>query len=174
MSGGVDSSVAAALLVEQGHEVIGVTLNVEPREAEGANLGRVDACCSLAAVEDARRVADRLGVGHYARSDRDAATGRWRLRRGLDERKDQSYVLYPLSQPLLARSTFPLGEMTKDEVRATARRLGLITADKPESQEICFVASGSYADFIARSAPDAVRPGPIVDTGGRLRGQHRG
>ena len=232
ISGGVDSSVAAALLVEQGHEVIGVTLNVEPREAEGANPGRVDACCSLAAVEDARRVADRLGVphyalnfkqlfrerviddfvaeyrrgrtpnpcvrcnehvkfeavlhrlhaldadlvatGHYARGDRDPRTGRWRLRRGLDARKDQSYVLYPLSQPLLARSTFPLGEMTKDEVRATARRLGLITADKPESQEICFVASGSYADFIARSAPDAVRPGPIVDRDGRRLGQHRG
>jgi tRNA-specific 2-thiouridylase len=232
MSGGVDSSVAAALLVEQGHEVIGVTLNVEPREVEDANLERADACCSLSAVEDARRVADRLGIphyalnfkdlfrerviddfvaeyrrgrtpnpcircnehvkfeavlhrlhaldadlvatGHYARSDRDPQTGRWRLRRGLDAGKDQSYVLYPLSQALLARSLFPLGGMTKDEVRATARRLGLVTADKPESQEICFVASGGYADFIARMSPDAIRPGPIVDTSGRLRGQHRG
>src|SRR5437867_1851717 len=232
MSGGVDSSVAAALLVEQGHEVIGVTLNVEPREVEDANLERADACCSLSAVEDARRVADRLGVphyalnfkdlfrerviddfvaeyrrgrtpnpcircnehvkfeavlhrlhaldadlvatGHYARSDRDPRTGRWRLRRGLDAGKDQSYVLYPLSQALLARSLFPLGGMTKDEVRATARRRGLVTADKPESQEICFVASGGYADFIARMSPDAIRPGPIVDTSGRLRGQHRG
>jgi tRNA-specific 2-thiouridylase len=232
MSGGVDSSVAAALLVEQGHEVIGVTLNVEPREVEEANAERVDACCSLASVEDARRVADRLGVphyplnfrelfrerviddfvaeyrrgrtpnpcvrcnehvkfeavlhrlhaleadyvatGHYARRDRDDRTGRWRLWRGADRRKDQSYVLYPLGQPLLGRSLFPLGGMTKDEVRATARRLGLVTADKPESQEICFVASGSYADFIARRAPEAVRPGPILDTGGRRLGEHRG
>jgi len=232
MSGGVDSSVAAALLVEQGHEVVGVTLNVEPREVEAANVERADACCSLASVEDARRVADRLGVphyalnfrdlfrerviddfvaeyrrgrtpnpcircnehvkfeavlhrlhaldadlvatGHYARGDRDPRTGRWRLWRGVDARKDQSYVLYPLSQALLARSIFPLGGMTKDEVRATARRLGLITADKPESQEICFVASGSYADFIAGRSPESARPGPIVDTAGRTLGEHRG
>jgi tRNA-specific 2-thiouridylase len=232
MSGGVDSSVAAALLVEQGHEVVGVTLNVEPREVEAANVERADACCSLAAVEDARRVADRLGIphyalnfrdlfrerviddfvseyrrgrtpnpcircnehvkfeavlhrlhaldadlvatGHYARRDRDPATGRSRLWRGVDARKDQSYVLYPLSQALLARSVFPLGGMTKDEVRATARRLGLITADKPESQEICFVASGGYADFIAGMSPESIRPGPIVDRVGRALGEPPG
>jgi tRNA-specific 2-thiouridylase len=232
MSGGVDSSVMAAMLVEQGHDVVGVTLNVEPRTAALEEVERADACCSLSAVEDARRVADRIGIphytlnfkdvfrervienfvdeyrrgrtpnpcvrcnehikfeavlhrlhaldaesvatGHFVRRDRDAATGRWRLSRGVDARKDQSYVLYPLSQELLGRSIFPLGGMTKDEVRARARELGLVTADKPESQEICFVADNNYGGFIARYAPDAVRPGPILDREGRQLGEHRG
>jgi tRNA-specific 2-thiouridylase len=99
---------------------------------------------------------------------------RWRLRRGVDVRKDQSYVLYPLTQELLGRSLFPLGGMTKDQVRASARELGLVTADKPESQEICFVADNNYGGFIARYAPDAVRPGPILDCDGRVLGEHRG
>jgi tRNA-specific 2-thiouridylase len=232
MSGGVDSSVMAAMLVEQGHEVVGVTLNVEPRLAALEQVERVDACCSLGAVEDARRVADRIGIPHYTLNFRDvfrdrvienfveeyrrgrtpnpcvrcnehikfegvlnrlhgldadavatghfvrrewhAAADHWALRKGVDARKDQSYVLYPLTQELLSRSIFPLGEMTKEQVRARARELGLITAEKPESQEICFVADNDYGGFIARYAADAVRPGPIVDRAGRELGEHRG
>ena len=232
MSGGVDSSVMAAMLVEQGHEVIGVTLNVESRQTEIENDGREDACCSLSAVEDARRVADRIGIPHYALNFRDVfrehvienfveeyrrgrtpnpcvrcnehikfegilerlhgmdadavATGhfagrawdpveqRWQLLRGHDDRKDQSYVLYPLTQALLARSLFPLGHMTKAEVRARARELQLVTADKPESQEICFVTDNNYAGFIERYAPQAVQLGEIVDSLGQVLGEHRG
>lgn len=229
MSGGVDSSVMAAMLLEQGHQVIGVTLNVEPRQAS-LDVERVDACCSLGAVEDARRVADRIGIPHYTLNFKDVfrqrvienfveeyrrgrtpnpcvrcnehikfegvlnrlhgleadavATGhfvqreqvgeRWGLRKGLDAGKDQSYVLYPLTQQLLGRSLFPLGAMTKGEVRARARELGLVTADKPESQEICFVTDNDYAAFIATHAPEAARPGAIVDREGRHLGEHRG
>jgi tRNA-specific 2-thiouridylase len=232
MSGGVDSSVMAAALVEEGYEVVGVTLNVEPRSLEPGEVERVDTCCSLSAVEDARRVADRIGIphytlnfkdifrervindfvaeyrrgrtpnpcvrcneyikfeavlhrlhaldadavatGHFVRRDRDPETGRYRLRRGVDGRKDQSYVLYPLRQDLLARSLFPLGDLTKEQVRERARSLGLITAEKPESQEICFVADNNYGAFIARQAPGAARPGPIVDLAGQRVGEHRG
>ncbi len=232
MSGGVDSSVMAAMLVEQGHDVIGVTLNVESRQTEIENDGREDACCSLSAVEDARRVADRIGIPHYALNFRDVfrehvienfveeyrrgrtpnpcvrcneyikfegilerlhgmdadavATGhfarrswdpieqRWQLLRGHDDRKDQSYVLYPLTQALLARSLFPLGHMTKAEVRTRARELHLVTADKPESQEICFVTDNNYAGFIERYAPEAARPGEIVDSLGQVLGEHLG
>src|SRR4051812_37727553 len=213
MSGGVDSSVAAALLCEAGYDVVGVTLNVWPeRDAMQALVEREDACCSLGAVEDARRVADQLGIpyyvlnfkdvfrrqvmanfaaeyargrtpnpcvrcnqfvkfdallaravavdadyvatGHYARVEQDVGTGRWRLLRAVDRQKDQSYVLYVMSQERLARTLFPLGELTKAEVRAQATRLGLVTADKPESQEICFVPSGNYRDYLAQTAPE--------------------
>lgn len=232
MSGGVDSSVAAAMLVEQGHDVVGVTLNVEPRQLMLNTVERVDACCSLSSVEDARRVADRIGIphyslnfkdvfrekviddfvaeyqrgrtpnpcvrcnefikfeavlhrlhaldadavatGHFVRRGQDGSSGRWQLLRGVDRWKDQSYVLYPLRQELLARSLFPLGEMTKEEVRARARALQLITADKPESQEICFVPDNKYGNFISEYAGDAVRPGLIVDQNNRVLGEHRG
>ncbi len=233
MSGGVDSSVAAALLCEAGHEVVGVTLNVWPeRDAMQALVEREDACCSLGAVEDARRVAAQLGIpyyvlnfrdvfrrqvmdnfaaeyargrtpnpcvrcnqfvkfdallaravaldadyvatGHYARIDHDPVTGRWRLLRAVDRDKDQSYVLYALSQERLARTLFPLGALTKPDVRAYAARLGLVTAGKPESQEICFVPSGNYRDYLAGAAPETRRPGPIVDVDGRVVGQHGG
>ncbi|HLH21169.1 MAG TPA: tRNA 2-thiouridine(34) synthase MnmA [Chloroflexota bacterium] len=233
MSGGVDSSVAAALLCEAGYDVIGVTLNVWPeRDAMQALAEREDACCSLSAVEDARRVADQLGIpyyvlnfkdvferqvmanfaaeyargrtpnpcvrcnqfvkfdallaravavdadyvatGHYARIDHDAASGRWRLLRALDRTKDQSYVLYVMSQERLARTLFPLGELTKPAVRAQAARLGLATADKAESQEICFVPTGNYRDYLAAAAPATRRRGPIVDLDGRVLGTHQG
>ena len=233
MSGGVDSSVAAALLCEAGYDVIGVTLNVWPeREAMQALIEREDACCSLGAVEDARRVADQLGIpyyvlnfkdvfrryvmenfaaeyargrtpnpcvrcnqfvkfdallaravavgadyvatGHYARIDQDPTTGRWRLLRAVDRQKDQSYVLYVMSQERLARTMFPLGGLTKAEVRADAARLGLATASKAESQEICFVPTGNYRDYLAQAAPETRRSGPIVDLDGRVVGQHEG
>src|SRR5256885_12140495 len=233
MSGGVDSSVAAALLCEAGYEVIGVTLNVWPeRDAMQALVEREDACCALGAVEDARRVADHLDIpyyvlnfrdvfrqqvmanfaaeyargrtpnpcvrcnqfvkfdallaravalgadyvatGHYARVDHDAASGRWRLRRAVDRQKDQSYVLYVMSQERLARTLFPLGGLTKPEVRALAARLGLVTAAKPESQEICFVPTNNYRDYLAEAAPETRRSGPMVDVDGRVVGKHEG
>jgi tRNA-specific 2-thiouridylase len=233
MSGGVDSSVAAALLCEAGYDVVGVTLNVWPeRDAMQALVEREDACCALGAVEDARRVAAHLGIpyyvvnfrdvfrrqvmanfaaeyargrtpnpcvrcnqfvkfdallaravalgadyvatGHYARIDQDAASGRWRLLRAADRQKDQSYVLYVMSQERLARTLFPLGAMTKSEVRALAERLGLVTAGKPESQEICFVPTNNYRDYLAEAAPETRRAGPIVDLHGRVVGQHEG
>ncbi len=232
MSGGVDSSVAAALLVEQGYEVVGVTLRVWPwREPEdpGARFG---SCCSPETVEDARQVARRLGIpyyllnherefdrtvianfageylagrtpspcvvcnrevkfgsllrralaweatavatGHYARTTRDPVTNRFLLWKAEDSRKDQSDFLWPLTQAQLAAARFPVGDLTKDEVRIKARALGLVTADKPESQEICFIPDNDYRSFLRQRAPEAFRPGPIVDGHGRVLGSHRG
>jgi tRNA-specific 2-thiouridylase len=224
MSGGVDSSVAASLVVERGDEAIGVTMNL---------AGSSSRCCSLEDADDARRVADRLGMrfyvanyrerfqrevigefareylagrtpipcvacnqrfkfeylldrakvfgaqsvasGHYARVDRDPATQRLRLRRAVDGRKDQTYFLFGLSQAQLAAVDFPLGAMTKAEVRERARALGLATADKPESQEICFVPDGDYAGAVERARPDALPgEGEIVDAGGNVLGRHGG
>jgi tRNA-specific 2-thiouridylase len=230
MSGGVDSSVAAALLVEAGHEVVGVTMGVWPASAERSS--RSGACCGSTAVDDARRVAATLGIpyyalnmaeefdravigpfareyaqgrtpvpcvacntelkfgsllaraqawdagavatGHYARIDRDPADGRWRLLRARDHRKDQSDFLWPLTQAQLACARFPIGDRVKDEVREHARRLGLATADKPESQEICFVPDDDYRGFLRRRDPATFRPGPIVDLDGRVLGRHAG
>ncbi len=224
MSGGVDSSVAAALLVEQGYEVIGVTMRLS---AGGSR------CCSLDDVEDARRVAERLGIrfyvadyadafrrevmepfadaylggrtpipcvacngrfkfhrlleraralgaeavatGHYARIERDAESGGWALHCGADPAKDQSYFLFDLGPDQLARARFPVGALTKSEVRDRARALGLGTADKPESQEICFVPDGDYARVVEALRPGAAPGvGKIVDGDGRVLGQHRG
>jgi tRNA-specific 2-thiouridylase len=224
MSGGVDSSVAAALLVEQGFEVVGVTLHL---------AGSASRCCSLDDADDARRVAEALGIrfyvanetehfreevmlpfadaylagrtpipcvacnrrfkferllgraralgaeavatGHYARVERDARTGEHRLLRARDAHKDQSYFLYDLGQEQLAAARFPLGALTKDEVRARARALGLATADKPESQEICFVPDGDYARVVEQLRPQSL-PGQceIVDAAGRVLGRHGG
>lgn len=230
MSGGVDSSVAAALLVEQGYDVIGVTMRVWPHAP--ANAVSVGACCGTDDVDDARRVAHRLGIpyyvlniaheferavidrfvneyalgrtpvpcvacnaelkfgtllararawdadavatGHYSRVGRDAATGRWTLHRARDLRKDQSDFLWPLTQAQLAAARFPVGDLTKDDVRAYARRLGLATADKAESQEICFVPDGDYRGFLRRRDATVFRPGEIVDREGRVRGHHGG
>jgi len=224
MSGGVDSSVAAALLVEQGYEVVGVTMHL---------AGEASRCCSLEDAEDARRVAESLGIrfyvanytsefrrevmeafadeylagrtpipcvacnqrfkfrhlldraralgacavatGHYARVDWDPAGGRHRLRAALDPAKDQSYFLFDLNQDQLAWSLFPLGAMRKDEVRGHARRLGLATAEKPESQEICFVPDGDYASVVEKLRPEAsAGAGKVVDASGRVLGWHRG
>jgi tRNA-specific 2-thiouridylase len=113
-----------------------------------------------------------LATGHYARVQR--IDGRYRLLRGLDPQKDQSYFLHALSQEQLAHVLFPLGELTKQEVRAIARRRGLPVAEQPESQDLCFVAGGDYRRFLERYAPQLFRPGPIRDTSGRVLGQHRG
>jgi tRNA-specific 2-thiouridylase len=232
MSGGVDSSVAAALLVEQGFDVVGITLRVWPSRAGDARGSRFGTCCGSEAVDDARAVARRLGIphyvldteqefdravigrfvaayregttpvpcvacntdlkfgsllararawdaaavatGHYARVTRDAATGRYRLWKGADPAKDQSDFLWPLTQSQLAAARFPVGELRKDEVRAHARRLGLPTADKPESQEICFVPDGDYRAFLRQRDPEAFREGPIEDRQGRRLGTHPG
>jgi tRNA-specific 2-thiouridylase len=229
MSGGVDSSVAAALLVEAGHEVVGVTMRVWPASEPSSRMG---ACCGSTAVDDARRVSGALGIpyyalnmaeefdravigpfarayaqgrtpvpcvacntelkfgsllarahawdagavatGHYARIDRDPVGGRWRLLRARDARKDQSDFLWPLTQAQLARARFPIGGLLKTEVREHARRLGLATADKPESQEICFVPDDDYRGFLRRRDAATFRPGAIVDRDGRVLGRHAG
>jgi tRNA-specific 2-thiouridylase len=227
MSGGVDSSVAAALLVEQGHDVIGVSMQLYDQSG-GGSFG---SCCTLDDLNDARRVAAALGIphyilnferqfqdsvvsnfvreyaggrtplpcahcnsnlkfatlldralafdaesvatGHYARVTR-AESGRWALRRGVDPDKDQSYFLAALTQDQLARASFPVGDLAKADVRAHARRLGLKVADKPDSQEICFVPDGDYAAFVSRQEPTVARAGSIVDGTGRTLGTHAG
>jgi tRNA-specific 2-thiouridylase len=232
LSGGVDSSVAAAVLVEQGFDVVGITLRVWPWQPSEDAVQRFGSCCSPATVDDARQVARRLGIsyyllnseaefertvisdfareyeagrtpvpctvcnravkfgslldrarawdaaavatGHYARITRDAATGRHLLWRGVDAQKDQSDFLWPLSQSQLGAARFPVGGLTKPEVRERARALGLVTADKPESQEICFVPDNDYRGFLRRRIPQAFRAGPIVDGSGRVLGQHEG
>src|SRR2546426_2932657 len=231
MSGGVDSSVAAGLLAAEGHEVVGLTMNLWPDwlpEPDDA----FKACCGVSAIEDARAVAHRLGIrhyvlnmrdeferavisyfageyahgrtpnpciacnqaikfslllhkvtalgldgvvtGHYARVEEDPRSGRYHLLRARDAHKDQSYVLYGLTQAQLARIRLPIGEYTKVQVRDLARQFGLPVADKPDSQEICFVPRSSYADVVARFHPEALQPGPILDTAGRVLGQHHG
>jgi tRNA-specific 2-thiouridylase len=232
MSGGVDSSVAAALLAEAGHDVVGVTMRVWPWQEATEASSRFGSCCGTDAVEDARRVAATLGIpyyllnmadefdrkvigpfaeayregrtpvpclacntdlkfgsllgraaawdavavatGHYARIDRDPESGRWRLLRARDGRKDQTDFLWPLTQAQLAAARFPVGELTKDDVREHARRLGLVTADKPESQEICFVPDGNYRGYLRRREPATFRAGAIVDVDGHTLGRHDG
>ena len=231
MSGGVDSSVAAALLVEHGHRVIGVTMKTFCySEKEGPS----QTCCGLDGIMDARRVADRLGIphyvfdvekdftrdviddfvaeyaagrtpnpcvrcngntkfrdllkrgaalgcdaistGHYARMGTDAE-GNPALLRGLDRNKDQAYFLWGLPKEILPRLLFPLGELTKPEVRARARELGLSTAEKPESQEICFVPTGNYVDVLEERLPGdhpALAGGRVVTPSGEVVGEHDG
>ena len=231
MSGGVDSSVAAAILREQGYEVIGIAMRLAPDSpVSSGNTRRRGTCCSHEDFEDARRVAERLdfpfyvvdlreefgsrvignfvaeylhgrtpnpcvmcnreikfdrlwqraralgvetvATGHYARIESD---GQFRLLRAADKFKDQSYFLFTLTQRELARTLFPLGAITKAEVRQRARELGLTNADKPESQEICFVPDNDYARLIEQAAtPDELRPGYVVNGEGRRLGAHQG
>jgi len=226
MSGGVDSSVAAALLAEQGYQVIGLMMQLWSEPGDGAD----NRCCTLDAVDSARWIADRLGIpfylfnvkapfrahvvdyfvreytaghtpnpclmcnrhlrfdvllrralaldarylatGHYARLR--WTDGRHRLLKGVDRRKDQSYVLYMLNQEILYHVVFPLGDYTKTQVREMARQRGLPVADRDESQDLCFLADGDYRRFLKEKAPAAVQPGPIMDREGRVLGQHKG
>ncbi len=231
MSGGVDSSVAAALLVEQGHRVVGVTMKTFCYD-EGKPQGRT--CCGLDGILDARRVAGTLDIPHYVFDMEESftssviddfvseyvagrtpnpcvrcnsntkiphllergrllgceviATGHYartaagdegatRVLRGVDDSKDQTYFLWGVPADVAAHLHFPVGELTKTEVRARARALGLVTADKPESQEICFVPGGDYAEFLAaRLGADhpSLVSGPMVDAEGNELGRHDG
>jgi len=232
MSGGVDSSVAAALLRESGYDVIGLAMRLVASDVHSNGAASHKRCCSYEDFEDARRVAELMdfpfyvidmraefdanvvtpfvrsylagrtpnpcvacnqfikfdellsraraleanyvATGHYARIVRDHA-GRYHLMCARDAQKDQSYFLFMLKQEQLCRILFPLGEWTKDEVRRKARALGLVNADKPESQQICFVVGTTYDEFVARrAAPHEIKPGRIVDSSGTVLGTHSG
>ena len=230
MSGGVDSSVAAVLLQEQGYELSGVNLRMFHNEDLGES--REKTCCSLADAEDAALVARRLGfpfyvfdfaqvfrdtvirdfveeyqaghtpnpcavcnrevkfgallrrvqalgqdflaTGPYAQVERDPDSGRYLLKRAADRSKDQTYFLYMLTQDQLAHSLFPLGGLHKAEVRQIAETRGLVNARKHDSQDICFVPDGKYADFIERTTGHPSPTGPFLDREGRVLGQHKG
>jgi tRNA-specific 2-thiouridylase len=242
MSGGVDSSLAAALLYEAGHDVTGVTMDLWDGDDERL---KESLCCSQEMTESARRVCAQLGIpyyvfnyrrefrkfvidyfvreythgytpnpclecnrevkfralmsraaalafeyvatGHYARirsqvtghksqaaGDPQPAPAIYELLRATDRDKDQSYMLHMLQQPELARLHFPIGEYTKAEVRALAAQRGLDSADRPESQDICFVPGGDYRNLLIEERPDSLRPGPVVDLQGREIGRHQG
>lgn len=229
MSGGVDSAVAAAQLVDAGHEVIGLSMQLYDQQAGDRQFG---GCCSLDDLHEARRTAGTLGIphymmnferqfdaavvstfvreyalgrtpipcvqcngelkfahlldraaafgadavatGHYARLDRHTDPARTLLQRGLDPEKDQSYFLFTLTQAQLARAVFPVGHLHKAEVRAYARARGLAVADKPDSQELCFVADGNTARFVEERQPSVARAGVIRDQRGRQVGLHSG
>jgi tRNA-specific 2-thiouridylase len=230
MSGGVDSSVAAYLLREQGYDVIGVTLSQVPHDEEAdENAG---GCCSLSSVLDAKIVAHTLGIphyvinfrdifdkkvityfveeylqgrtpnpclmcnkyirfdkfldkaislgadylatGHYAIVEKDCDTNRYLMKKSADNRKDQTYFLHTLNQHQLSHVLFPLGGLTKDKVRKIAEEIGLLTHNKPDSEEICFIPDNDHGRFIEKRVPNEVKPGNFVDTEGNILGQHKG
>jgi len=232
MSGGVDSSVAAALLKDAGYEVVGATLKLFSNEDIGLEHG-ARTCCSLEDVEDARAVAFKLGfphhvfnfrelfreqvinhfaesyaggetpnpcidcnrfikfdklleralvldmnyiaTGHYANIEFDERKGRYLLKIAMDQSKDQSYVLYALSQEQLKRTLFPLGRLRKSEVRALAEARGLVNARKPDSQDICFIRDGDdYAAFLENTMNVRSSPGNFTDSNGKVLGEHKG
>lgn len=228
MSGGVDSSVAAALIKNAGYDCIGATMKLFSNEDAG--IPREKTCCSLSDTEDARSVAARLGfdhfvfnfrgdferevisrficayengqtpnpcidcnryikfrslferarlldceyivTGHYARIEHE--NGRYLLKKGLDESKDQSYVLYSMTQEELSHTLLPLGGLRKERVRELAEQYGFLNSKKPDSQDICFVPDGDYAAFIERHTGREYPPGDFVDESGRVLGTHRG
>lgn len=231
MSGGVDSSVAAALLLERGYEVIGVTMQIWP-DLDGNDISREGGCCSITAVEDARRVANKLGIpyyvmnfksifeekvinyfkdqyslgktpnpciacnryikfesllnralaldakfiatGHYATIKFDEAIGRYIIRKSFDIHKDQTYALYNLTQKQLKHILMPLGEYKKEEIRKIASQMDFEVADKPDSQEICFVINDDYKSYLKEEIPDKLHRGYIKDTEGNVLGTHEG
>ena len=234
MSGGVDSSVAAYLLKEQGYDVIGVTMQIW-QEEDACSVEENGGCCGLSAVEDARRVAaaldipyyvmnfkkefrehvidyfteeylngrtpnpciacnryvkweallsrslsigaDYIATGHYARIEK-LPNGRYALRRSATLAKDQTYALYNLTQEQLKRTLMPVGAYSKDEIRSIAEKIGLLVADKPDSQDICFVPDGDYASFIEETVREKtgreLPAGNFVTPDGRVLGRHRG
>ena len=230
MSGGVDSSVAAALLAREGHDVIGLSMQLYDASGSAAGERAFGTCCTIDDLHDARRVAARIGIphyivnferefadtvisnfvseyssgrtpipcvhcngdlkfatlaaraeglgaefvatGHYARVDLDPAARRHLLKRGSDPSKDQSYFLFTLTQEQLSHAMFPVGNLDKTAVREQARQLGLAVADKHDSHEICFVASGEHARFVEQHA--AALRGAIRDVQGNIVGQHEG
>jgi len=230
MSGGVDSSVAAALLHEQGYEVLGVTLQLWGKDVCASTGTKL--CCSVRDTLDAKAVAKRLGIthhvleladtfrtkvidyfvdsyeqgltpnpciacndhmkfgelmdyadsqgaafvatGHYAHIGSDAASGRATLRRAADQSKDQSYVLFNLTQAQLAKARCPLGELTKPQVRTIAVELGFVTAQKADSQDVCFVRDRNKDGFLRKELGVGDQPGPITDLDGKVLGTHRG
>ncbi len=231
MSGGVDSSVAAALLVEQGYDVVGMMMRLWSEPSIGEACNTHNRCCTPDQLDDARRIADQLGIpfyvldtrevfrtsivdffieqhklgvtpnpciecnrtirfnwlynharaldadyvatGHYARVQ-PARDGSFQLLRGLDGAKDQSYVLSVLNQEHLAHALFPCGDYTKPQIRELARRFGLPTASKHDSQDLCFLGDGDYRRFLRENAPEVMQPGPIVLTNGTVVGEHNG
>lgn len=230
MSGGVDSSVAAFLMKQEGFQCIGATMRLYHNEDAGLSMD--SSCCSLDDVEDARSVARRIGIphytfnfsdafreyvmepfvkvyesggtpnpciacnqylkfgallhrarelgcryvasGHYARVRQDPNTGRYLLLRGLDKAKDQTYFLYPLTQDQLGSIRFPLGELTKEQVRTIAQEQGFINARKHDSQDICFVPDGDYREFLERFTGKTYPCGNYLDREGHVLGTHRG
>lgn len=232
MSGGVDSSVAAYLLKKQGYDVIGVTMQIWQSDEAALNSAE-DSCCSLSAVEDARRVADKIGIpfyvmnfkeifkekvidyfiaeygkgrtpnpciacnryvkfeellhrsnklgayyvatGHYAKIEYNEETGRYIMRKADAQAKDQTYALYNLTQEQLKHTLMPLGEYTdKAEIRKIAKELGLVVADKKESQEICFIDDNDYGKYIDENADYDIKPGNFIDSKGNVLGRHKG